>query len=186
MEVKKDGLRQTQDGIWKLTVTVMPEDMPVELMKAPMGSAYGLAMVPIDYDNPVTQNDNVISKSEPPINEKSTGHKLTEVENHTDNHTAVTQEKPKGERMRITACAMCNDVQFYKYICFLEVATFEQVNNCGIESSRAFILQYCKIKARTELRTNLEAQELFLQLAKQFSDWKFMQGHESNLSRPYA
>jgi len=64
-ETKKDGLRQTQDGLWKLTLTVLPEDMPVELMQAPMGTPYGLAMVKIDYDNP-----------DKPVAEKSEGEKI--------------------------------------------------------------------------------------------------------------
>lgn len=63
-EAKKDRLYQTQDGIWKLTLTVLPEDMPIELLQAPMGTAYGLAMVKIDYDNPVGANNAHTEKTE--------------------------------------------------------------------------------------------------------------------------
>ena len=41
-EVKKDGLRQMQDGLWKLSLTIMPEDMPMDLLQAPMGTLYNL------------------------------------------------------------------------------------------------------------------------------------------------
>lgn len=40
-EAKKDGLRQTQDGLWKLTLTVLPHDMPAWLLSAPMGQLIG-------------------------------------------------------------------------------------------------------------------------------------------------
>ena len=69
MEVKKHAMQQLQDGHWKLTLTVHPEDMPIDLLQAPMGTAYGLAMVPIDYDNPDVGK---------PITEKTEGEKIRE------------------------------------------------------------------------------------------------------------
>ena len=50
IEVKKDGLRQVQDGTWKLSLTVHPEDMPTSLMQAPMGTRYGMALIEIGDD----------------------------------------------------------------------------------------------------------------------------------------
>ena len=43
LEVKKDGLSQLQDGSWKFTLKVHANDMPTELMQAPMGTRYGMA-----------------------------------------------------------------------------------------------------------------------------------------------
>ena len=57
MEVKKDGLRQTQDGIWKLTLTVHPNDMSVDLMVAPMGTIYQVAMVEVEPGMSVIVDD---------------------------------------------------------------------------------------------------------------------------------
>ena len=64
MEVKKDGMRQTQEGIWKLTLTVHPEDMPIEIMTAPMGTRYGIAMVAINDDETTTNLESNPEKSE--------------------------------------------------------------------------------------------------------------------------
>lgn len=47
MEVKKDGLRQMQDGTWKLSLTVHPNDMPTELMADPMGKLYMAVLAPV-------------------------------------------------------------------------------------------------------------------------------------------
>ena len=52
LECKKDGLRQTQDGLWKLTLTVHPNDMPDEILKAPMGKHYIAVFAEYDADNP--------------------------------------------------------------------------------------------------------------------------------------
>ena len=54
IEVKKDGLRQMQDGTWKLSLTVHPSDMPTKLMTDPMGTRYGMALVQI-LDNEETR-----------------------------------------------------------------------------------------------------------------------------------
>jgi len=63
MEVKKDGLRQTQDGIWKLTLTVHPNDMTNAILQAPMGTRYMAAMVAVgDDEQPVPE---AASKAEP-------------------------------------------------------------------------------------------------------------------------
>lgn len=55
-ECKKDRLYQTQDGLWKLTVTVHPNDMPDWLLKAPMGQRIGAtALQEIREDEPVPE-----------------------------------------------------------------------------------------------------------------------------------
>ena len=52
LECKKDGLRQTQDGLWKLTLTVHPNDMPDEILKAPMGAHYIAVFAEYDGGEP--------------------------------------------------------------------------------------------------------------------------------------
>lgn len=49
-EAKKDSLAQRQSGEWKLSFTVKAEDVPTELLKAPMGTRYVLALVEIGDD----------------------------------------------------------------------------------------------------------------------------------------
>ncbi len=50
MEVKKDGLRQMQDGTWNLSLKVHPNDMPVDLMQALMGTRYMCVIAQIGDD----------------------------------------------------------------------------------------------------------------------------------------
>lgn len=53
-EAKKDALSQLQSGNWKLTFTVQPGDVPMELLKASMGTRYMVALVEIgDDEQPV-------------------------------------------------------------------------------------------------------------------------------------
>ena len=50
MEVKKDGMRQTQSGDWKITFTVQAADMDQRLTSAAMGTRFQVALVEIGDD----------------------------------------------------------------------------------------------------------------------------------------
>jgi hypothetical protein len=65
MEAKKDSLRQTQDGLWKVTFTVKSEDMHTAILNAPMGTRYMLAAVEIgDNEEPVKQPEKQLTAGE--------------------------------------------------------------------------------------------------------------------------
>lgn len=66
MEVKKDGLRQTQDGLWKLTLTVHPDDFPQGMAMAPMGTRYMVGYAEIgDDDQPAMEPAKVVKEDDP-------------------------------------------------------------------------------------------------------------------------
>ena len=50
IEGKKDGLRQSQDGTWRLTLLVHPNDMPPWLLTAAMGQRLGMVMSALNDD----------------------------------------------------------------------------------------------------------------------------------------
>lgn len=53
MEAKKDGLQQTQDGLWKVTLRVHANDMAEEFVMAAMGQRFQVVMVAIgDHEEP--------------------------------------------------------------------------------------------------------------------------------------
>ena len=155
-EVKKDGLRQTQDGIWKLTLTVLPEDMPIELMKAPMGSVYGLAMVLIDYDNPVVKD-------------------------------SLTTEKSEGEKILALSHIRCKD---WDFICYIHE---EHLSNLSppitTQQVTDYLYEWCNIKSRSELTTDVAAQEKFRELDQKFKKWwadkEWETINQDNLNREY-
>lgn len=57
-EVKKDGLRQTQDGGIKVTFSIHPDDMPASLYSDPMGQRYMLAIVALNDDETPRHTEN--------------------------------------------------------------------------------------------------------------------------------
>lgn len=148
MEVKKDGLRQTQDGLWKLTLTILPEDMPVDLMVAPMGSRYAMAIVPIRDDESANP---VISKT----------------------------ETTEGEKLRTRAVMLCKEREFQIFLESLDknMVVFNESH------ARDFICEYCHIKSRSELSTNIEAQRELKELLEMYRDWQTENQYADNLNR---
>lgn len=56
LEIKKDAMRQTQSGDWKITFTVQASDMDQRLTSAAMGTRFQAALVEIsDNELPVEQ-----------------------------------------------------------------------------------------------------------------------------------
>ena len=49
-EMKKHSLHQNTDGTWRAIFNIHPQDIPIELLTAPMGAPVGCTM--LDYDNP--------------------------------------------------------------------------------------------------------------------------------------
>lgn len=53
-ECKKDGFSQLQSGVTKVSLTINPDDLPIELLTDKMGQRYIAVLVPIgDDESPV-------------------------------------------------------------------------------------------------------------------------------------
>tara|TARA_R110002126_G_scaffold196305_1_gene344287 strand:- start:859 stop:1431 length:573 start_codon:yes stop_codon:yes gene_type:complete len=155
MEVKKDGLLQKQDGSWKLTLTVNGDDMSIELIQAAMGSPYGLAMVPIQYDDTPPNLDHFESYKE---NRNVT--------------TKITTEKSEGDKLRQRACILCGEASFQKYVQEVYVSLDEcELGETAENLARCMIVDECNIDSRKELVTNKEAQEKFRELDRAYIEW---------------
>jgi len=172
MEVKKDGLRQTQDGIWKLTVTVHPADMPVNLMLAPMGTRYGLAMVVIEDEQSA---NNAQSNCKEILDSSAVKEKLT-----TQNAKQPSiNEKSEGAKLLSRAHCLCGEESFQNYAA---IGRGQKEIPCD-DTAKFYIYQVCRIDSRSELTTNPEAQAKFRQLDQKYKDWRFEQRYADNLSR---
>jgi len=154
MEVKKHAMQQLQDGSWKLTVTIHPSDMPMELLQAPMGTPYGLAMIPIDYDNPD------VSKME-----------------------STQKEKSEGEKLRERACILCQEEEFQSWIIELDTPGFHNYSGMVLDFCKNAVYKHCNIKSRSELATNKEAQTKFRQILDRFNQWKSQNRYGDDLDK---
>lgn len=161
MEVKKHKLEQLQNGSWKITFTVHSDDMSMEVIQAAMGAPYGLAMVPIDYDNPETKQ--IVH---------SAGGRGICVE-------TIPIEKSEGDKLRIRAVMLCKDKEFHEWV-------HEEMHSGlmkGEGDSISYIRGTCNIKSRSELTTDVVAQERFRELDQKFKDWKNERRYKDNLDR---
>lgn len=108
VEAKKHALRQQQDGCWIMTLRVHPSDMPEQIMKAPMGTRYMLALVEIgDDEQPLPPHPAVAAPrpakapqpSPPPVGENK--------------HKRPFAEWAPAQQ----AGMLCSDKSFQKFLC---------------------------------------------------------------------
>lgn len=157
IEVRKDGLRQTQDGTWKLSLTVLPEDMPVDLMTAPMGKIYN-----IDIQDAEEEVDNA---------------EFTELEFRPieDKPKRFFKELPLSQQ----AALKCLDSDFQE---FMHIET--RVYKASPEGARAAIIDLCELEdSRSELDTKPASAEIFRSLLEKFEAYKLEQQYKDNLGR---
>lgn len=89
---------------------------------------------------------------------------------------------PEGERLRTRAIMLCKDVNFWSYITFLYDYTTEELNNPEILATNE-IYRMCNITSRSELATNVGAQESFKNILSLFITWKIENQYKDNLKR---
>lgn len=104
--------------------------------------------------------------------EKSVIRKIRTTQN---NNELSINEKSEGDKLRVRAVMLAKDEEFQGWL--------------GLhteESTAGYVRRWCKIKSRSELTTNIAAQEKFKELIEKFKDWKFEHNYEDNLSRDYT
>ena len=86
-------------------------------------------------------------------------------------------QKTEGEKLRTRSVLLCKDEQFQNYAEYtLPSGAYE---DCGL----SLVYQRCNIKSRSELATNIDAQNKFKQLLENFNQWKLEQKYSDNLDR---
>jgi hypothetical protein len=147
-ECKKDSLRQSQSGDWKIAFTVQGLDMDERLTKAFPGTRYMAVLVEIGADElPVHQPPQPTPY--PPA--------------------AAKREKMYWREVQpASQCGIrCQDPVFLKFL--LEEHGIEARNS---DEAANAIRAWCKIKSRSELSTNHKARVLWHSLDEHFLAWK--------------
>jgi hypothetical protein len=163
MEAKKDGLQQRQSGDWVLRLTVQATDMPMEVMQAPMGQRYVVALVAIgDNEEPASAVVAAASAAKP----DATGRPAPVEESRVFKRNWV--DLPPQQQAGIVS----NDPVFWE---FLSTEKRARINGCHIRSAddaAIYIRNYCGVKSRTELASNDEARSEWRDLMHTYRAWQ--------------
>ncbi len=157
MECKKHELRQLQNGEWKITFSIHPDEMPQAMMTAAMGTRFIMAVVEIgDDEKPVKQEERTTKKPQ----------KHAENSAKTDDSTPP----PKWGDMKPSnqAGIRCEQDAFRKYM--LDVVF---VGNIAVDnvSTAEMVRSYCGVMSRSELDSDDEAHQLWIELDESFRAW---------------
>lgn len=117
-EGKKDALRQTQDGHWKLGFTVAHEDLPKDISHAPMGTRYLIIAIP-------PPDESQAAAPSPPAEQAAIPRDRCEREPATDAERAVTR-----------AAILCNDWRFQRWYGCADAAEAAEKMRAALGGSR--------------------------------------------------
>lgn len=88
-------------------------------------------------------------------------------------------KQTESEKFRTRAVMLCKERDFQIFCESLDknMIVFNESH------ARDFICEYCNIKSRSELATNVKAQAKFKELLEKYKDWQFENNYADNLSR---
>ena len=93
--------------------------------------------------------------------------------------TGITaSEKSEGEKLLALSHIRCNDIDFLRYIRIV----LNYRGNTTDDAAHCIYME-CNIKSRSELTTDVAAQEKFRELDQKFKDWQWEQQNHDNLNR---
>jgi len=182
-EAKKDSLRQTQDGTWKIAFTVQGIDMDERLTKAFPGTRYVAVLVEVGSDElPVSgAATSAAGRSTAIESERSNetkGGRYALTPNALSPVKEASQDEPEPEKPRRDwrdlqpaqqAGIRCNEMTF---IAFLK----EQYPDDWHEAQEVAecVRLICNVESRTELNTKHRATVLWHQLDSTYQAWKLV------------
>jgi hypothetical protein len=156
LEVKKDGLQQRQNGAWVLRLSVHPNDMPMEVMKAPMGTRFVCVLVEIDENEEPKGGDahaqlqSVIDT--PPVQPREVGR--------------ASPEKRLAQR----AGKLCNDPVFRLYMA--EQFTVYPNRNLTVDEAAHLLREVCGVGSRADIIPDTPAGDKFEKIYSRFIAWR--------------
>lgn len=160
-ECKKDSLRQTQAGTWKVAFTVI--DMDERLTRAMPGTRYQAVLVEID-DNEMPVRKEVMPNHPKPQHVDAQPQSGLDKPRTGAKHMEWRELQPAAQ-----AGIRCDDPVFRKFL--------EEQDGCPASNAdeAANIVRFlCGVESRAELGTNHKARVLWHQLDEHFLAWKYV------------
>lgn len=98
----------------------------------------------------------------------------------------IKADKTEGEKLRIQAVMLCKDDGFQRFcLDSYDYVLMNQHNNePSFEGACTFVIyRECGIGSRSELATNIEAQNKFKQMLVKYKQWRIERDYKDNLER---
>lgn len=150
VEAKKHALRQQQDGCWIMTLRVHQNDMPEQIMKAPMGTRYMLALVEIGDDEQPLPHGTPFASA--PVTATPRPAKAPQPMPVGD----VKSRRPFGEMSPAQQAGMLSQDQgFWRFLEERHAATWNECNIIGVrfksDIAAAVVRELCEVNSRAEI-----------------------------------
>ena len=94
----------------------------------------------------------------------------------------INCDKSEGEKLRTRAIMLCKDENFQLFVSHA-ISTKELTIDASLMNSIAYLKHWCGIQSRSELTTNINAQNKFKELLEQYKSWQYENLYAENLNR---
>lgn len=145
-EAKKDGMRQNQDGLLRITLAVHPTDVDTRLLSDPMGKRYQVVMV--DADALEDKGVDAVTGTDMDVPQEAQSVPVAESMNKLVQQAAIIAEKPEWDN-------------------YVKQA-FPNMQERGAEAMRKIL----DVKSRREIGENVEVAGRFALLRDRFNDYQ--------------
>lgn len=168
LEVKKDSLRQMQNGDWRVSFTVQGVDMDERITRAAMGTRFVAVLVEVNDDElPVSQTRR---EAMPNSGTKSVPTGQHNARPQPDIPPAGAKRPWRDFQPAQQAGMRCVDPVF---IAFLKVEYADDWREFG--NAADLVRTWCNVASRSELNTNQKSRMLWHQLDDQYQAWKALE-----------
>lgn len=157
IEAKLDSFQKLQENLTKVGFKIQHSDIPDYLAAAALGKRYYLVFVDADdYDE--REGRSIVTKPE------------------------TNCDKTEGEKLRIRAVMLCEDRNFQIYVSKSTIHHETWLAD-NVQGATRYIYECCRIKSRSEIATDIVAQNKFKELLEDFKSWQTEQQYSENLGR---
>lgn len=159
-ECKKDAMRQNQDGSWKATINIHPNDIEGEFLNDPMGQRYMAVLVPLSEDE-------TPKPKKPAPENKPSGQKTC---------------KGMSYAQRAGILSGSNDFHNYlrsNYASLWMNAFKENLDEKPSEVAARIIRKLCGVASRADIEKNHNAKDQFQKIYTDYTMWLKYEGGQA-------
>lgn len=159
-EAKKDSMRQTQAGTWKVTFTVQATDVPRSLTEAMPGTRYQVVIVEIDG------NELQVQPAKEVVPDTVPKHESIDARPGQDGSPVRAKRDWRDLPPAQQAGIRCEEGSFTEFL------RFERPDDWNEEPDAVRCVRLiCGVESRADLNTNQKARVIWHQLNDQYEAW---------------
>ena len=163
-ECKKDAMRQNQDGSWKATINIHPNDMDSQFLSDPMGQRYMAVLVPIS-------DDETPRPKKPEPENKPSGQKTWKDMSYAQRAGILSGSNDFHNYLRVN-----HSSEWIRLLAHQKSGSRLEKRN---EAAARLIRRLCGVTSRADIEKNHNAKDEFQKIYTDYTMWLKYEGGQA-------